>query len=164
MSYPFLRRSGPIETILRRNIRHGQLLSIHFCEEVAQLKLFVLHCCLHNTPRYPFLRRSGPIETNYIRHINDAQSVYPFLRRSGPIETSGKHHMQLDLVLYPFLRRSGPIETVSVRILCLSSFGPIHFCEEVAQLKLGLSTATKLPLASYPFLRRSGPIETPFSA
>ena len=61
--YPFLLRSGPIETAIF-NPRQGKY------------------------GPYPFLLRSGPIETNgFAPSGRRPGSGYPFLLRSGPIET-----------------------------------------------------------------------------
>jgi len=38
LAYPFLRRSGPIETLIKKQIVINPIYTIHFCEEVAQLK------------------------------------------------------------------------------------------------------------------------------
>ena len=39
------------------------VISIHFCEEVAQLKRLNISSFPYQYLLYPFLRRSGPIET-----------------------------------------------------------------------------------------------------
>ena len=140
--------------------------SIHFCEEVAQLKR--RHWARHRPPpwtSYPFLRRSGPIETGIFEELSEPQKSYPFLRRSGPIETGrNKRPAECQVNYYPFLRRSGPIETR----------GDAAQLREIADLSI---SAKKWPNwnarffiscpiipVHYPFLRRSGPIETPFAS
>ena len=130
-TYPFLRRSGPIET--------GAVQTLGGT----------------GVPNYPFLRRSGPIETWAALITFFSENIYPFLRRSGPIETSPSKKSFIVIPLYPFLRRSGPIETCILRIwskfiiqLSISAkkwpnwnaaslififpMLSIHFCEEAA--------------------------------
>ena len=112
---------------------------------------------------YPFLRRSGPIETRALASLVALRNLYPFLRRSGPIETR---------TIISFLRFMALsihfCEEVAQLKLCLAMMGypsasTIHFCEEVAQLKLVVYVVVVSPKISYPFLRRSGPIETLWS-
>jgi len=57
--------------------RKTSLRSIHFCEEVAQLKQ-QMHPEVHIGEAYPFLRRSGPIETFciYLREISQNSSIH----------------------------------------------------------------------------------------
>jgi len=88
-------------------------MPIHFCEEVAQLKLGSQAGCEFTHFFYPFLRRSGPIET----------LLMPLLLLPKWISI----HFCEEVAQLKHYFSYGNIR-------CLRK--PIHFCEEVAQLKL----------------------------
>ena len=112
-AYPFLRRSGPIETFCIYLREISQNSSIHFCEEVAQLKPVSKNINQsHNfdlsisAKKWPNWNPVVPVQPRLVR------ALYPFLRRSGPIETLREFSSLQSRQPYPFLRRSGPIETI----------------------------------------------------
>ena len=85
--YPFLLRSGPIET------------------QIA----------LPATGALPTLSISAKKWPNWNQNLRQSfagtKRFYPFLLRSGPIETLTQWFWQSRNISYPFLLRSGPIET-----------------------------------------------------
>ena len=138
--YPFLRWSGPVETPTTPcSPQTTDGYSIHFCEEVAQLKRLMfpikfkfitpaIHFCEEvaqlkptDIPRKPlaflppihFCEEVAQLKRQYRLVIKVYTfTTYPFLRRSGPIETGAVQTLGgTGVPNYPFLRRSGPIET-----------------------------------------------------
>ena len=183
-AYPFLQRSGSIETNPAWRPRQ-----LHHCLSISAKKwlnwninaFFALAFAASN---YPFLQRSGSIETSLELTPRWVVGCYPFLQRSGSIETPdrcspGVIARHLSISAKKWLNWNAFFEHLRTSSSC-----PIHFCKEVAQLKreiydqvtglddLSISAkkwlnwntkwgnGSQLIAVSYPFLQRSGSIET----
>ena len=86
--YPFLKRSGSIETILNNTTSGPLFCSIHFWKEVAPLKLKLVGV-IRNASYGLSISEMKWLHWNRITAIiiiNKART-YPFLKRSGSIET-----------------------------------------------------------------------------
>ena len=113
------------------------IFSIHFCEEVAQLKHFWCRCYYCQNGSLSISAKKWP-NWNIISHMA-ISAVFASLSISAKKWPNWNINMAKKarhaVPIYPFLRRSGPIETCNSAHSNNRTASAIHFCEEVAQLK-----------------------------
>ena len=128
---------------------------------MAQLKLLRRAISSFKTLHYPFLQRSGSIETTtaYLASIL-LVTDYPFLQRSGSIETVAVVAGKSPFTAIHFCKEVAQLKLGVGAEQMLCGVGAIHFCKEVAQLKLNPTMIRSARMNLYPFLQRSGSIET----
>ena len=138
--YPFLKRSGSIETKILRALNLANR-SIHFWKEVAPLKPWIIRPWRIGGNSYPFLKRSGSIETfNIAADVRFINSAIHFWKEVAPLKPSTLvTSLQLDSSIHFWkevapLKPSGqPADALHPRLLSISEKKWLHWNAHVPQ-------------------------------